>query len=1100
MSSKRKHDDSDSYPFKHLPTSNTDSENEDDDDDDDDDIVNEISTVSTENKFLKHGTQCGIIESINLKQFMCHNHFSIKFCPNMNYVVGKNGSGKSAIMTAVVVGLGGTAGNTSRGSTVKGFIQLGKQMAEINIRLRNIGRDAYKPDVYGDSIEVQRIIRARGNSSYNIKNSSGKIISNHKSELNFILDHFNIQVDNPISILNQDLSRQFLRTEDPKSKYKFFMRATQLEQISRDYVWIDKNRNLAKEYLENKKISIPELEKEVEKWKIKHDLIMSLNDLKRKREFLNGEFMWANIAALEKELQGHLNKLDTLEERHRHLTTKTNKEKEINMKLESDCQEVHLQIETIKKDLDTLQPQRLQIKNEYQNLRKDIQQQNTTLETVSKRIQNNTSDRDRLISRIAELQSATTNKTAAEKANRLQKLTESQNQMDDLKRHLQTAQNHADNLKQSRDQLNVQINQLRNEDRAFSSQLQAAKKKLKAAENARGDRQKRFGHWVPEALIEIEKAYQKGVFRRKPVGPLGLDIKVRDPKWTLAVEAILKPYLFAFICDNTEDERKLEKTIAGILKKYQSSMPMVISSRFQNEVYDVSRHCVRCEEFPSVLDMLDIDNPVIINCLIDQRGIECILLIDNDEDARKVMLHKPPRNCRESFTLGADQLYPSPNFRFYSSRKTRVDFFMDIEDNITALNCDIADINEKIRTNNNVILLTEDKLKTIVSEFKESERNVMRIRSQVSKITVQMNELRSIEEEEPVYVSALEGDLAIFNEQLESLKNELSETKKNRQLHEVMLKEAKEKLSNIESDLNAKANENLLPLKEKLVLLTADIGRHNANIKHYESQMMDLAKKMNTEELTSRDKKNDLERFTNLALKEMPRPEVIRDESEIQSERLQLQKCLQEEEKLLESKEVIMRQYIQVLTKFNSVKQDIEVLEEFLKKIDKLMVIRRRNYKQFQKALGLRVSVHFAHLYQTRNEESGIINFDHTKGTLSISVQPNGNSSKAQNMASLSGGERSFSTVCFILALWEAIDSPFRMLDEFDVYMDLVNRRHSMGILDEFANSHQFCQFVFFTPLELHDLQVSNNRRIFKMNDPERNQGTLPFIPVNENT
>lgn len=32
-------------------------------------------------------------------------------------------------------------------------------------------------------------------------------------------------------------------------------------------------------------------------------------------------------------------------------------------------------------------------------------------------------------------------------------------------------------------------------------------------------------------------------------------------------------------------------------------------------------------EFPSVLTALEIDNPVVANCLIDMRGIETVLLI-----------------------------------------------------------------------------------------------------------------------------------------------------------------------------------------------------------------------------------------------------------------------------------------------------------------------------------------------------------------------------------------------------------------------------------------------------------------------------------------
>jgi hypothetical protein len=71
-----------------------------------------------------------------------------------------------------------------------------------------------------------------------------------------------------------------------------------------------------------------------------------------------------------------------------------------------------------------------------------------------------------------------------------------------------------------------------------------------------------------------------------------------------------------------------------------------------------------------------------------------------------------------------------------------------------------------------------------------------------------------------------------------------------------------------------------------------------------------------------------------------------------------------------------------------------------------------------------------------------------------------------QSTKSLSGGEKSFSTVSLLLALWGCMEcaqsgavwggdavtcslGPFRALDEFDVFMDAVNRKISIGLLVE---------------------------------------------------
>ena len=57
-----------------------------------------------------------------------------------------------------------------------------------------------------------------------------------------------------------------------------------------------------------------------------------------------------------------------------------------------------------------------------------------------------------------------------------------------------------------------------------------------------------------------------------------------------------------------------------------------------------------------------------------------------------------------------------------------------------------------------------------------------------------------------------------------------------------------------------------------------------------------------------------------------------------------------------------------------------------------------------------------------------------------LNMQLNMPNRKTHDVKSLSGGERSFSTVCFICSLWCLMESPFRCLDEFDVFM--VNMSH----------------------------------------------------------
>lgn len=55
-------------------------------------------------------------------------------------------------------------------------------------------------------------------------------MSSSKKELDAILTRFRIQPNNPVSVLNQDMARNFLSTNKAEAKYALFKKATLLDE------------------------------------------------------------------------------------------------------------------------------------------------------------------------------------------------------------------------------------------------------------------------------------------------------------------------------------------------------------------------------------------------------------------------------------------------------------------------------------------------------------------------------------------------------------------------------------------------------------------------------------------------------------------------------------------------------------------------------------------------------------------------------------------------------------------------------------------------------------------------------------------------------
>jgi chromosome segregation ATPase len=119
---------------------------------------------------------------------------------------------------------------------------------------------------------------------------------------------------------------------------------------------------------------------------------------------------------------------------------------------------------------------------------------------------------------------------------------------------------------------------------------------------------------------------------------------------------------------------------------------------------------------------------------------------------------------------------------------------------------------------------------------------------------------------------------------------------------------------------------------------------------------------------------------------------------------------------------------------------------------------------------------------------SGQLTFNHKEKTLDLMVQKDNTNQGSQtaDVKALSGGERSYTTLSLLLALGECLETPFRVMDEFDVFLDVKARKLALTTMIALAKQMSHRQFIFITPQDLSDIKTDDMLHIHRMDPPER--------------
>jgi chromosome segregation ATPase len=153
--------------------------------------------------------------------------------------------------------------------------------------------------LYGDVITVERRFSRDGSSGYKLKSKNDRIISTKRDDLQEILDHYQFQIDNPMTVLAQDTARMFLGNSSVDEKYRLFMKGVQLLQLDADYAMMESTVTTMETTLESKKEALQELRNNDRRCKAQLQIFERSTEIENQVRLLQKKFAWVQVKGAE---------------------------------------------------------------------------------------------------------------------------------------------------------------------------------------------------------------------------------------------------------------------------------------------------------------------------------------------------------------------------------------------------------------------------------------------------------------------------------------------------------------------------------------------------------------------------------------------------------------------------------------------------------------------------------------------------------------------------------------------------------------------------------------------------------------------------------
>lgn len=589
----------------------------------------------------------GVIEEVFCRNFMCHAKLRIKLGPLINFIVGHNGSGKSAVLTALQVCLGGKVKATNRGKKLSDYIKEGQDSATVAVKVKNQGDGAYKPDLYGRSIIVERYFTRAGASSFKLKNESEKVISTKKSDLDDILDFFAFQLDNPINVLTQDMARQFLSNSSASEKYKFFIRGTQLEVLDGDYKLLEEHLDNIEAKLHTRQQDIAVLKQNMDEAEARKKRLEHTASIQEKITRLTWQHAWLQVEEQEK-LQTKL--LENVEAAKQTVQDKTDAAEAFDGAYEGHNQTSDAARRTLHDLQEQLRPTEERFTTERENIRAIEAEQSEILgqqRDCKGEITNIRKRMERLEHDIEQEQALLRGAEGDEHAERMAKLEELKAEVEGKRQQMEE---HAGGYHTLEHKKTEAVQKLQANHRSFQQSKEAVEKAESTLNRLKNHQGREFAPYR-ERMEDLVRAVNRETrWRTKPAGPMGRHIHIKKPEWTSPIERTMGGNMEAFVVTCKQDQEMLSQ----IMNRINCKSPILICNPTRLDTTGKEP----TEDVDTMLRVLQIDDDLVRNSLIINQAAEQTVLIPDRNEAYAFMYPaggQKPHNVRVTMSFAADR-------------------------------------------------------------------------------------------------------------------------------------------------------------------------------------------------------------------------------------------------------------------------------------------------------------------------------------------------------------------------------------------------------------------------------------------------------------